>query len=283
MMMLNQRTLGKAIEAYLWDLRQRGCAIKTQQQRRYILERFNGFLKRETKVTYPNQLALRDAQAFMASLSGTVTRYPSHSICRPRLDEHYSTHTLRTYVSTLRTFSRWLHQQEDCSVTVFAGLEMPPLSNHPSTSMPWEVWLRVLGRINRKTTRGKRLNAIIALLSDGGLSSQELVNLRIADWDGQCVSVRKLKQTERLVPVSVASQKAIIDYLRNARPPSRADHLILNEAGGPLTPNALTQILCRLARRSDAGRLNVRLLHRVGESGLGFQRDGTRNCMTGVQ
>jgi site-specific recombinase XerD len=264
----NHRTLAKAIEAYLCDLRQRGCASKTQQQRRYILERFNDFLKRETQVVYPNQLTLRDAQAFVASHSGPVTRYPSHSICRPRLDERYSTHTLRTYVGTLRTFSRWLQQQKDCPEAVFDALEMPPISSNPSTSMSREIWSRVLGSINRKTVRGKRLFVIITLLGDGGLSSRELVNLRIGDWDGQCVTVRRSKQTERLVPVGVASQKAIVDYLKNARPQSPADHLILSETGVPLTPNALTQILCRLARRSSVDKISVRTLHQLSESGF---------------
>lgn len=274
MVAVSQRTLSKAIEAYLRELRQRDRAIKTQQQRRYILERFNNFLKREAKVIYPTQLTLHDARAFITQLSGNVTRYASHSIYRPRLDERYSTHTLRTYVSTLRTFSRWLKQQKYCREPVLATLEMPTLSLSASPPLSQSDWLRMLNSVNRKTVRGMRLYAIIVLLTDGGLSPHELVNLRIGDWDGQCVVIRKPNQTRRLVPLSVESQKGIATYLKNARPLSKSDHLILNETGAPLTTNALTQILRRLAKRCEVEKLSARSLRQFGVPGSLSQPNG---------
>ena len=141
---------------------------------------------------------------------------------------------------------------------------MPERPKTPSPALTRSDLARVLAHINRATSRGKRLYAIVAIIVEGLLRPSELVALQLTDLDGPFLTITSRRRARQIVPLSTETQRALQSYIKNVRPSTDSANLFLNDAGEPLTVNALTHMLCRLARRSDVSALNANTLRRFG-------------------
>ncbi len=97
-------------------------------------------------------------------------------------------------------------------------------------SIPWSEVQRVLASIDRRDALGKRDYAILTLLATYGLRSQEVAALELSalDWHRSQFHVLGRKAgNSTTYPLAASVGAAIIDYLRNARPPCADRHVFL--------------------------------------------------------
>ena len=119
--------------------------------------------------------------------------------------------------------------------------------------------------IDAHTSSGARDLAIITLLLDSGLRSNELVTLQMKDvhLEEGYLKVMGKGQKERIVPFGSSSKKSLLKYLYHFRAePAYADieNCFLTLEGQRLSNNALQLIMKRLGNRSGVKRLHAHLL-----------------------
>ena len=118
---------------------------------------------------------------------------------------------------------------------------------------PWDV-SRLLASCDRRTAVGRRDLAILALLSRLGLRASEVVDLTLEDLDwtiGQ-VTVRGKGGRRDQLPLPVDVGRALADYCRRGRPPTRHRVVFLHSRApyGPLSYPAIGQIVMAACRRA---------------------------------
>lgn len=89
---------------------------------------------------------------------------------------------------------------------------------------------KIEGAIDRATEKGKRDYAMILLGTRYGLRSSDIRNLKFSDidWDSNKIRIVQLKTGNSLeLPLLGAVGKAIADYAKNGRPPSRYTHIFV--------------------------------------------------------
>lgn len=89
---------------------------------------------------------------------------------------------------------------------------------------------KIISSINRTTKKGKRDFAIILLLSETGIRSGDLVNLKYENihWDTNYIEFIQQK-TKKYNQVAIGDELkyAIIDYLKNSRPDYISDYIFI--------------------------------------------------------
>ena len=115
---------------------------------------------------------------------------------------------------------------------------------------------KLLQCVDRHCPSGQRDFAILRLMTDLGLRSEEIIELCIEDidWRAGTLVVRKNKQRrERLLPLPRLVAKAILSYLRTGRPSSSSRRLFLCHrlpVGQPMSVERLRGAVRRIMRRS---------------------------------
>ena len=139
--------------------------------------------------------------------------------------EHYRAKTVSRIVSDLRMFLRFLSMrgilQQDLS-HILPRIRVPRYTSVPPV---WDRALleRLLKVVDRTSPMGKRDYAIFLLayrlgLRPGDLRALTLDNL---DWDAAVLRITQSKTGRPLrLPLTEEVGEALIDYLRNGRPPS---------------------------------------------------------------
>lgn len=258
-------TLPTLIEYYITSKQVKGCSKKTLIGFSSNLGKFVRYLTQRNHSLKLDDLSIHDARAYIVSLQGTVTKYEGHTLTPPKPGCTYSAQTLHKHVTTLRAFSRWLQQEGYTRSTLFDTLELPKL---PKTKIevlsPLEIQ-QVLASINPSTLLGARLYAMIILMIDSGLRAGEVVGVKLKDveWERGLFKVMGKGSKERFVPLGATAKQVLLRYAQAFRPkPARADvdNVFLSVDGYPLTVNAITHIMRRLAKNSGITRLHAHLL-----------------------
>ena len=124
---------------------------------------------------------------------------------------------------------------------------------------------RLLGSSDLSTAFGIRDRAILELVYASGLRVSEVVDLDVASLELDLRQVRAWGKgsKERIALIGVPAQKALITYLRDARPellggPPRNDALFLNRYGGRLSQRSVPNMVKIHAMRSG---LDPRRVH----------------------
>lgn len=137
-----------------------------------------------------------------------------------------------TVLYAIRSFFRFLF--DNGWITEDIRLQFPAIRIPRSGDIPY-AWgkddiLKLLNAIDRNDPSGKRDYAIYLLALRTGLRSGDIRNLRISDinWTEKklCVVMGKTGQPLEL-PLLDDVGWAIIDYLRNGRPPTGSDHVFV--------------------------------------------------------
>jgi site-specific recombinase XerD len=107
--------------------------------------------------------------------------------------------------------------------------------------------------------------AIVLLFLDTGIRLSELVQLNVSGIDFGAGEFRVLGKggKERIVPMGLATRRAIIRYVEHFRPQPVAlqeDRLFLTVAGDPISRDSIAKMLERLGRRVGVTRLHPHLL-----------------------
>lgn len=163
---------------------------------------------------------------------------------------------IRNLVVCLRSFLRFLELSGflDQGLAIAVPQPVRALPPPPPTTLDRKQRRRLLNSFLRSTPKGRRDHAIVLCLSELALRSEEVVRLTIDDLDWRAMTVR-LSQTkqrrERLLPLPDPVARAIINYLKRGRPPTRSRALFV----GHVVPyeGALTASYVRtLVRRAFA-------------------------------
>ena len=175
-----------------------------------------------------------------------------------------SDRSLHLQARSLRSFFRWLVEEDYLSVNPAAKLKPPKLEQRMKDVLSVAEVERLLAELNPKTFLGARMYAIVALLYDSGLRASELCGLDIGDihWGEYQLRVVGKGRKERLVPFSPATQRALRKYLtlREQFALDGQDAVFISPEGQRLTRDALTHAIKRLGRKAGIPRLHPHLL-----------------------
>jgi site-specific recombinase XerD len=150
----------------------------------------------------------------------------------------------------LRVFLRYAHRQgflaRDLSVAVDGPL-VYRLATVPR-SIPWNDVTRLIAAVDRRDATGKRDYALLLLLVTYGLRVKEVASLLLddVDWKHDRIRIRHRKIGNSTgYPLTPAVGDALIDYIRNARPPTDDRHMFMRRIA-PLQPIGTAAITSRM-------------------------------------
>ncbi|MEV8252233.1 tyrosine-type recombinase/integrase [Microbacterium sp. NPDC076768] len=177
--------------------------------------------------------------------------------------------TAKLIVCALRSLLRWLHLTGqlptplDTAVPAVAGWR---LSNLPKGLEPAQLD-RLLASCDRCTSTGRRVYAVMLLLSRLGLRAGEVARLGLDDIDwrrGVITVIGKGNRGERL-PLPDDVGEAITAYLQDGRPAAAEGRCVFVRVHAPmreLTTGGITMIVFDGARRAGLGKIHAhRLRH----------------------
>jgi integrase/recombinase XerD len=206
--------VGRIVDKYIEYLRQeRGLAEATLTQRRLFTRRLleDRFGQNPVRLS---RLKARD-----------VTRHIQNR------GQGYSAAYRANIVISLRDFYRFLHLRGYIDMDIASGIPRTPSwkPTRPPSHLERSDVERLLKACERKTPKGMRDYAILLLLVRLGLRAGEVRNLTLddIDWEaGQIVVCGKGAKRNRL-PLPHEVGKAIVQYLRQARPHCPSRHVFI--------------------------------------------------------
>lgn len=131
------------------------------------------------------------------------------------------------------------------------------MSQRPPRTLPWDDVRRILRSIEKKRPPGKRDFAIILLLATYGLGAAEVLALRLEDLDWKNSLFRTHRpKTKALIelPLLPAVARALTDYLRRERPPSKGSARVFLRKNMPYEPMTSGAIRHRNSPLGQVGR-----------------------------
>jgi site-specific recombinase XerD len=148
--------------------------------------------------------------------------------------------TLSHIVSSLRRFFKylWLHGLHSQDISPYLPKFRIRERNHIPSVWKQEDVEAILAAVDRSSPRGKRDYAILVLATRLGLRVGEIKTLKLEyiHWERAAIEVFQPKTaTTVLLPLSEEVGQALIDYLRNGRPPVPHREIFLRHVA-PFTP-----------------------------------------------
>jgi len=216
----------------------------------------DSFLHRLTNVRGASEHTLR---AYGADLNDLAKHLESRDLKGPgeikplhlrtwlaALDEReLSSATIQRKLSSARSFFRWLLEEGRIDLSPLAGLRQRRSRRHPPGVLSIEEVEALLASPDAETAIGCRDKALFEVMYSGGLRAAETVGLDRSDLNlkANCIRVRGKGRKERLALLGEPAERALMDYLSDARRPKpRTDALealFLNSQGGRLTTRSL--------------------------------------------
>ncbi len=200
-------------------------------------------------LTFLNDNHIDSIKKFDSShLTQFVSAYIGHS---PRY--------IGTIISSLKNFLSLLYH-EGC-IDNELSQKLPKVRTSRNAFIPpsWkkENVLKLIAAIDRGNPRGKRDYALLLLVVRLGLRASDIRNLKLSslDWNRKKLFIiqTKTKQTLEL-PLLDDVGWALIDYLKNGRPGTKADTVFVNHKapfGSFKATNGMQQILWKYMRQAD--------------------------------
>jgi integrase/recombinase XerD len=144
--------------------------------------------------------------------------------------KNYTAKSISRKINSLKTFFRYLHQENLVTGNPAESLSHPKYDIKPP---------RVLSTDEYKALRDAcrldiRISAIIEILLQTGMRISELANIRLDDIKKNELFIRSIENNPaRTIPISKTATAAISNY-QSLRPDVRDDHLFVTKTGHPL-------------------------------------------------
>lgn len=202
-------------DGYLSYRKKTGIADKSIKISSLYLERFFAFLQKGG-ISGPGDIALKDVFEFMESLS-----------C-------YEKSTVNHTMRTVRYYLKYCHENGLTDTDMFSKLPNPYYNRQsriPSSYSTEEV-STLLQSIDLGNPCGLRDYAIILLIARLGLRSSDVAGLAFSniDWENDMIRLSQVKTGNPLeLPLLEDVGKAIINYLKNARPKTDDSHVFVRQ------------------------------------------------------
>lgn len=153
------------------------------------------------------------------------------------------------YLATLRSYYRYLLEQEQITVDPTADMSSPGQWKQLPKFLTLDEVDGLLDAPDEKTARGSRDRAMLQLLYATGLRVSELVGVQLNHLNASMgvLRTRGKGDKERLVPVGRQALAAIEDYVERDRPlllkKRVSPYLFVTQRGGPMTRQAFWKLL----------------------------------------
>lgn len=165
--------------------------------------------------------------------------------------------TQARWISSVKTFFKWMLEEDFRSDNPSALLETPKLGKYLPDTLSFNEIEKMIAAIDRSEPTGERNRCIVEVLYGCGLRVSELVNLKISDINFKENYIRVLGKGSkiRLVPLADFTAEVITTYKTGARAAGTIqanfeDFLFLNRNGRPLTRNMVFIIIKNLAAQA---------------------------------
>lgn len=174
-----------------------------------------------------------------------------------------SSSTIGTRFRNAKTFFNWLAAEKEIGASPMRGMKEPRATEQPVDVIP-EDGIRAMLDTCDASFEGRRDEALIRVLADGGLRVGECARLTLDDVDmeQQVLWVLGKGGRKRGVPFGDRTARALDRYLRARRRHPKASpkeggkaRLWLGRVG-PLTDDGIAQVLDRRARRAGLGHIH---------------------------
>ena len=253
------RTVERAIDAYLDDHIGGNHSDKTLEWHRTALGLFQAYLEKGREITLVGEIDAPDITAWFTHLRKTPG-------ARGKMR---SERTVQTYARSARAFFHWLVRQETIAANPFERVAFPKVGKPLIKTITDEEFERLLLACAPPHEEGLfaeraavRNRAILWLFYDSGIRLSELTNLRVGDVDRKhgLITVKGKGSKERRIALGQNCLRNLFYYLDRHRPDAREleawgslgeDHLFLAETRKPLTKNGITLLFARLKQRAQ--------------------------------
>lgn len=213
---------------------ERGLRDTSVYHYQHYLNRFSAYLKRVGVVSL-GHLSPALLAAFVVDSVPGMARTSRRNLC-----------------GALRVFLRYGYRERVVSENLTSAVEMPQsyrLADVPR-SITWDEVRRMLAAVDRRSGCGRRDYAILLLLVTYGLRAHEVVKLTLEDidWERERFQVSERKAGHWSVyPLAGVVAEALIDYLKNGRPPTTDRHLFFRTIAPrlPISSAAVSSIAHR--------------------------------------
>jgi site-specific recombinase XerD len=234
--------LEEAVEEFLLAKWAEGMSPLTIKWYKTHFKRLLRFLGKTMSV---GDITLKDLRRFAAHLHEQSSTYRTHSI-RPEEEGGFSIWTMCGSIQALRTFFKWLAEEEIIKGNPAARLkQIKPPRPEPKAVSPEDFALLI-----RAAEDNLRDYALLLFLADTGCRVGELTSLRVQDLnlDEEIAFVRGKGHKLREVLFTKPTAEALRRWLK-ARPKDKGDAVFVGKRG-PLTPSGIYQVLKRLKKRA---------------------------------
>jgi site-specific recombinase XerD len=166
-----------------------------------------------------------------------------------------SSHTINTYLRSLRTFWSWLVSEEIITDNPFKKVKIPRASKKIMATFSEHDIKLLLGAIDTQSAEGYRDYVVILTLLDTGLRVSELGSLLIEDVKIEEGTLKVLGKgnRERVVPIGSRVQKGLWCYISRYRRkpvPPVPGYLFLTRQGSRMTKNRIEAIVSRYGKKA---------------------------------
>jgi integrase/recombinase XerD len=203
----------------------------------------------------------RDLERYVKALEEKGVTEPD-DVTRPLIEEHlehlaeegYAPSSVERVLSAIKSFHRFMLQEEISSVSPAAALPLPKKAERLPDVLSVRQALALLDQPFPKTAAGQRDRAIIEVLYGCGLRVSELTGLDVGavSLEDEVVRVIGKGSKERLVPLMGSAHEALAEYLSDWRGElvsSRSGAAVfLNVRGGRISRQSVFAIVERAGR-----------------------------------
>lgn len=203
----------------------------------------------------------RDLERYVKALEEKGVTEPD-DVTRPLIEDHlehlaeegYAPSSVERALSAIKSFHRFMLQEEMSSVSPAAALPLPKKAERLPDVLSVRQALALLDQPFPKTAAGQRDRAIIEVLYGCGLRVSELTGLDVGavSLEDEVVRVIGKGSKERLVPLMGSAHEALAEYLSDWRGElvsSRSGAAVfLNVRGGRISRQSVFAIVERAGR-----------------------------------
>lgn len=176
-------------------------------------------------------------------------------------NHQYSKKTISRYISSLRTFFKYLCSEDVIDNNPMILISNPKLDKKLPNFLYTNDLEQLLNTPNLDNVFGIRDCLILELLYSTGIRVSELVNIQLKDinLNGYQIKIRGKGNKERYVLYGQICSKKLNDYLNNSRnllDIKKSDYLILNKNGNKLSTR-FVEILLKKYQQIAGVKVNV--------------------------
>lgn len=198
-----------------------------------------------------------DLREYRASLMDKKTRWETHPT-RPTEAGGLSPYTLHQYIRAVRTFFKWLKEEEKIDVNPAARLGLPRLPQNPPKAVQENVLLKMIEWAAQNAS--KRDYALLCFLADTNARAGGVATLTVADLnlENRTAVVREKgnggNARARRVSFKQRTAQALQQWLAE-RP--AGDYVFVSYRAPHLSPSGIHTVIEKIARKAGVeGRHN---------------------------